>query len=725
MIGRRNLITSGLAAVLLIVFLLLGMVACGEDSVTEVHKHYYPEDDDDMVDDDDTINDDDLVDDDDAVDDDDVIDDDDSDDDDSDDDDSDDDDQIDDDDAIGPCESVQVNNGALNEDNDGDGFTELGGDCDDTLNSINPGVAEVFDGLDNDCDGTIDDGFDDDCDGYAKVSEGGLDCNDNNALINPDQPDNDTDDVDENCDGKFGDASSGDLDGDQYAATGTGDLVIDCDDNDPTSNPNGIELPGDGVDQNCDGVDLTVSDAAGVFVAKTGSDANLGTMASPKLTINAGVALAKLDGRAVFIAAGEYEETISTKVSLFGGYTESDWSRDIDVNETILTSSDSTTLEVKPVGNVALSGLQVINTQDNNQDSVAAKIYGRALISDCLFQAGTPTVDMYGSVGMYVFGSAMIYDSEIRALGPDGNLSDGIALQNSGDTTVSGCVLKATNLKSTCTVIESWGNLQITDSFVEMGSAYWTSYGLRLSGDVSIVRGNTIVAYSEKGTTNVGISAEGELALISNNYISAGEGSHFSHGVQINDGEAVLVNNLIIGGEAGFDGYGVSVADGTATIVNNTIIGGNADYDNINVIVTDTAVLVNNILYNSSAENNISIGIKTGGSVTAINNDVWSTNDLCVVYDDTETDCIADNLSDLNGCAWSGCESASDNITDDPSFMDPGINYHIPQTSSCVDAGIDPATWYSGDLADLDMDGNTRPYGSGWDIGAYEWTPIK
>ena len=129
---------------------------------------------------------------------------------------------------------------------DGDGHSTCYGDCDDDDPGSHPGATEACDNLDNDCDGTIDEGFDLDGDGFSSCIHG--DCDDGDPLIHPGAPEIPYDGIDQNCEG--GDLT--DIDGDGHDGGHFGD---DCDDTRAWIHPGAVESCLDGVDADCDGVD--------------------------------------------------------------------------------------------------------------------------------------------------------------------------------------------------------------------------------------------------------------------------------------------------------------------------------------------------------------------------------------------------------------------------------------------------------------------------------------
>ncbi len=167
------------------------------------------------------------------------------------------------------------------------------GDCDDLNNLVHPGLIEICDGKDNNCNGTIDEGCDDDGDHWCDSTMttigkppictfGGGDCNDSLASINPGVNENCATGADDNCSGGINDnGATGcttfylDNDGDLYGVsvsqctctaagkyvinTGTGGLLGDCDDTNAAVNPGKTEVCGDNVDNNCNGTQNDVN----------------------------------------------------------------------------------------------------------------------------------------------------------------------------------------------------------------------------------------------------------------------------------------------------------------------------------------------------------------------------------------------------------------------------------------------------------------------------------
>jgi len=148
-------------------------------------------------------------------------------------------------------------------DDDGDGVTSCDGDCDDSSADVYPGAAEICDGLDSDCDGTLPaDEEDLDGDGYMDCTG---DCDDNDANTYPGATEI-CDMIDNDCDGLIP-ADEADADGDGFMV-----CENDCDDADAGINPDATDIPDDGIDQNCNGSD------AGTVGENCYGDSNIATI---------------------------------------------------------------------------------------------------------------------------------------------------------------------------------------------------------------------------------------------------------------------------------------------------------------------------------------------------------------------------------------------------------------------------------------------------------------
>ena len=153
---------------------------------------------------------------------------------------------------------------------------------------------------------------------------------------------------------------------------------------------------------------------------------------------------------------------------------------------------------------------------------------------------------------------------------------------------------------------------------------------------------------------------------------------------------------------------GISVGESSVGTIENNIIVGCA----IGIAIKDSSdpLVINNTLFG----NGIGIaaydksGVPDGGKGTVVNTIIWGSDSTSVSVDSLST------TEFHHSCIEGGWEGEG-NIDADPLWVDRGsADFHLGETSPCIDAGTQEGAPV------VDFEGDPRPRGMHWDIGADE-----
>jgi len=217
-----------------------------------------------------------------------------------------------------------------------------------------------------------------------------------------------------------------------------------------------------------------------------------------------------------------------------------------------------------------------------------------------------------------------------------------------------------------------------------------------LSAARATIKGNLIYGNQGGHGGGVGIASGSAPAILSGNWIW-GNSAESGGGVYIWYNPTRLDNNFIVENQATRDGAGIYVYEAKPVLVHNTLarnIGG--DGSGVFVGVSAEVALTNTIIVSHT------VGITvTSGSTATLEATLWGSGAWG------------------NGTDWGGGGAIFTGTVDiwgDPVFVDPGGgDYHISPDSAAVNAGVDAGVT-------TDVDGDPRPVGSGYDIGADEYS---
>jgi Putative Ig domain/Right handed beta helix region/Dockerin type I domain len=409
------------------------------------------------------------------------------------------------------------------------------------------------------------------------------------------------------------------------------------------------------------------------YVSKTGNDSNVGTLASPWLTISHAASTATA-GSTVNIETGTYNEEPSVAHSgtagnpiIFQNYS----------GEVVTISGTGKTSDYlfacHSVSYITISGLTLENdTYDINGKGIDIEGSSNIIVQNCM----VVTTDSAGILSWY-YGSTpstniTITGCEVTNVCLEGNL-EAISLRTTNGFTINNCIVHGTGTQiGICTAIGCTN-----------GSIYGnTVYNIQAMGIYIDSEGATESNFSIYDNICYGCLQAG-IGLSSENT----NGQYPVTGISI-------YNNVLYGNVEGFSVGSISVPANTFsfTFINNTLY--NNSYEGIslgNYSYISSAVIRNNILDGSS--NAILIAMSGSGSNVTVDHNLFYNSGSY-------------NSSNIYGTNY---------IQANPLLTNPASNFALQLGSPAIDAGASVGAPFT------DYMGTARPQGSGYDIGAYEY----
>jgi uncharacterized repeat protein (TIGR01451 family) len=403
------------------------------------------------------------------------------------------------------------------------------------------------------------------------------------------------------------------------------------------------------------------------------------------------------DGDVIQVAAGTYTDLhldpyrtitqvvyVRKSVTIRGGYTTANW----QVSNPL---ANPTVLDARGRGRVVYVA-----------SNVSPTIEGLVITGgDAAGLGGGPVGEEDVGGGVYVAGDSTVVLHDNRVVGNTaGQYGGGLYLADAVATLAGNSIMSNTAYQGGGLYLLS-GVATLNGNTVVANSADYGG-GLFLSSSAAVINRNTIRA-------NRAIAAGGGLLLLHSNDAMLNGNTVTSNtaqrggGLYLEESAATLANNVVADNRASLVGSGVYIGGSSPLLLHTTVVR-NRGGDGSGIYVTSgvsgsaaytgVVALVNTILVSHT------VGlVVTSGNMATLEATLWGAGAWA-------------NLADSGGAGT--IATGTRNYWGNPDFVGPGAgNYHIGIVSAALEKGVNAG------VRD-DVDGEPRPQGSRYDIGADE-----
>lgn len=447
------------------------------------------------------------------------------------------------------------------------------------------------------------------------------------------------------------------------------------------------------------------------YVAKNGYDGNPGTESQPWLTITKAANTA-VAGDTVYVKQGTYNERVIVKNSgspgkyiTFAAYPGN--SATIDGSGISMDKSNGL-FQITGKQYIRVSGLRVVNSAHEGIRVQGPGTSNIIIEKNYIYGTSGSGISAWGVVGSGNCAPNCAYDGIVNIV-IDGNELNNVFTGKNGD------------VGEEISIAMGVDTFEVKNNHIHDGLNSQSDVGQGIGGEgIDAKQGVRNGKIYNNQVHNLKRPARATVGI----YI--GEWDRSTYNIDV-------FNNVV----HDIDGYGIMVGTERGGPVDSIRIYNNVVYNNLrDGVIIDSygqphgpisnVKIVNNVAYGNGLEpgrGGIVVFDNNAKNVVVRNNIVSKNREFQIsVPSGSSNIATSNNLIDgYRGFAWSIYKETyggPNSVTGDPRFVNPGnADFHLSGSSPAIDKGT------STDAPNADLDGNARPKGAGYDIGAFEYVP--
>ncbi|CAG0934614.1 hypothetical protein TFLX_03588 [Thermoflexales bacterium] len=313
----------------------------------------------------------------------------------------------------------------------------------------------------------------------------------------------------------------------------------------------------------------------------------------------------------------------------------------------------------------------------------------------------------YGG-GLYFYGNQPLTLTQVDVI-------SNVAVFGGGLMAYGPIMIVAANISNNY-VVGLGGGAQISNTAVMLNSSIANNEGggLYVEGDLTLQRTDVSFNTDRVFIGGSGITIFGGTLILNDVTIEGNHGEYWGSGI-FADRSTVWITNTRIRRNSAYEGGGLRLYNGSSgRVVNSLFAQNSSSHGGASVHSWGDLQIIHTTIADTSLNSGAAIFFEIGALF--ITDTLIASHTIGIQRSPFATGVHEDyNLFYGNSANTSGVITGAHSLVGDPRFVDPSHDdYHLRFDSAAIDHGVDAGIY-------TDLDGNPRPYGTGFDIGVYEY----